>query len=357
MNPKLKQAEIAQKALCDWLAAREEMGGKPPKKIEYVFALQDEMNDNRIFFVFRFKKSALGKWLIGVSGGFPDEQSLDCDEIFSGFDEFPSDKNEAADLAFKMCDFIIQFNAREKMRGVFDEKFKLNLNYVSQTEADVDKIARQFVKTNSRFYLTVGTVDVPSGMVIVADPLCYLFGEHVIAPVLDKQIPSGSYPAEVSIYRDEMIGVRMCTARLKIKDTAAVRYELAKPVPGTAAAHLKDGDMSGFPVDAGLMCFIDADGAKDYAEFLGKWHKENPGKNHYDDYFAAFFAESDKKLPAYQREGGDFIEWANPDTGKRMVQISSGLGDGFYQCFWGYNEGGEVCELIVPMVDPDIFEN
>ncbi len=357
MNPKLKQAEIAQKALCDWLAGREEMGGKPPKKIEYVFALQDENNDNRIFFVFRFKKSALGKWLIGVAGGFPDEESRDCDEIFSGFDEFPADKNEAADLAFKMCDFIIQFNAREKMRGVFDEKFKLNLEYESRTEADVDKIARQFVKTNSRFYLTVGTVDVPSGRVIVADPLCYLFGEHVIAPVLDKQIPSGSYPAEVSIYRDEIIGIRMCTARLKIKETAAVRYELAKPVPGTAAAHLKDGDMSGFPVDAGLMCFIDADGAKDYAGFLDKWHKENPGKNHYDDYFAAFFAESDKKLPAYQREGGDFIEWANPDTGKRMVQISSGLGDGFYQCFWGYDESGGICELIVPMVDPDIFEN
>jgi len=357
MNPKLNQAEIAQKALCDWLAEREEMGGKPPKKIEYAFALQDDENDNRIFFVFRFKKSALGKWFIGVSGGFPDEESTDCNEIFSGFDEFPADKDEAVDLAFKMCDFIIQFNAREKMRGVFDEKFKQNLKYICQTEADVDKIARQFVKSNSRFYLTVGTVDVPSGKVIVADPLCYLFGEHVIAPVLKRSIPCGSYPAEVSIYRDEMIGVRMCTARLKIKDTKAVRYERAESEEDSAAFKASDGVMHGFPVDAGMMCFIDADAAKDYAEFLGKWHKENPGKNHYDDYFAAFFAESDKKLPQYQREGGDFIEWTNPDTNERMVQISSGLGDGFYQSFWGFDEDGEVCELIVPMVDPDIFEN
>ncbi len=260
-------------------------------------------------------------------------------------------------LGRKMVEFIRGFIVRGKMRGMLDKEFEQNLRYESQTEADVDKIARQFVKTNSRFYLTVGTVDVPSGRVIAADPLCYLFGDHVIAPVLEKQIPSGSYRAEVSIYRDEIIGIRMCTARLKIKETAAVRYELAKPVPGTASVRLKDGDMTGFPVDAGMMCFIDADVAKDYAGFLEKWYRENPGKNHYDDYFAAFFAESDKKLPAYQCKGGDFIEWTNPDTGKRMVQISSGLGDGFYQCFWGYDESGEVCELIVPMVDPDIFEN
>ena len=114
--------------------------------------------------------------------------------------------------------------------------------------------------------------------------------------------------------------------------------------------------MHGFPVDAGMMCFIDAGAAENFRRFLDKWHKENPGKNHYDDYFAAFFAESDKKLPAYQREGGDFMEWTNPDGGERMVQIASGFGDGFYQSYWGFDETGEVCELIVPMVDPDLFD-
>lgn len=347
-----KQKDIARKALCEWLAEQEEMDGKPPKKIEFAFALKDDQNNDLIFFVFKFKKNALGKYLIGIAGGFPDEESTDCSAVFSGLDEFPSDKDEAVELAFRMIDFILQFNAREKIQAVFEQ----NLKYISKTEVDAEKIARQFVKTETRFFLTVGTVDVPSGKVIAADPLCYMFGEHVIAPVLKREIPKGSYPAEVSICRHDYIGVRMCTARLKIKDTKAVRYEQAESEEETAAAKLKDGVMHGFPVDAGMMCFIDAGAAKNYAEFLGKWHKKNPGKNHYDDYFAAFFAESDKKLPAYQREGGDFIEWTNPDSGERMVQISSGFGDGFYQSFWGFDESGDVCELIVPMVDPDIFE-
>lgn len=347
-----RQRETAQTALCKWLADREEMSGKPPKKVEFAFAIRDEQNENRIFFVFKFKKSALGKYLIGIAGGFLDEESTDCSAVFSGFDEFPADEDGAIELAFKMADFIIHFNSREKIQAVFER----NLKYIGKTEVDVEKIARQFVKTQTRFFLTIGTVDVPSGKVVVADPLCYMFGEHVIAPVLVREIPKGSYPVEVSICRNEYIGIRMCTARLKIKDTAAVRYEQAKSEEETAAARLKDGVMHGFPVDAGMMCFIDAGAAKNYAEFLGKWHEENPGKNHYDDYFQAFFAESDKNLPAYQREGGDFIEWTNPDTGERMVQISSGFGDGFYRSFWGFDESGEVCELIVPMVDPDIVE-
>lgn len=348
-----KQRDIAQRALCEWLAEQDETDGKPPKKIEFAYALKDDEHGDRIFFVFRFKKSALGKWLIGIAGGFPDEESTDCSAVFSGFDEFPADKDEAVGLAFRMIDFILNFNNREKVQAIFEQ----NLKYISQTQTDVDKIARQFVKTETRFFLTVGTVDVPSGKVIVADPLCYMFGEHVIAPVLKRGIPKGSYPAEVSICRHEYVGIRMCTARLKIKDTKAVRYKLAESEEETAAFKASDGVMHGFPVDAGMMCFIDAGAAKNYADFLGKWHKENPGKNHYDDYFAALFAESDKALPAYQREGGDFIEWTNPDSGERMVQISSGFGDGFYQSYWGFDESGEVCELIVPMVDPDLFDN
>lgn len=348
-----KQRELAQNTLSEWLAGRDEMGGKPPKKIEYAFAIRDEENGNLIFFVFRFKKSAIGKTLIGIAGGFPDEESMDCPYVFSGFDEFPSDNDGAVDLAFRMTDFIVNFNAREKMQAVFAQ----NLKYIQKTEVDPEKISRQFVRTETRFFLTVGTVDVPSGKVLAADPLAYLSGEHIIAPVLEREIPKGSYPVEVSICRHKEIGIRMCTARLKIKDTAAKRYELAKSEESSAAAHFKDAIMHGFPVDAGVMCFIDADAAVNYAKFLDKWHRENPQKNHYDDYFAEFFAESDKKLPQYQREGGDFIEWANPDTGERMVQISSGFGDGFYQSFWGFDESGEVCELIVPLVDPDLYDN
>lgn len=233
--------------------------------------------------------------------------------------------------------------------------FKQNLKYISQTKLPVDIIARQFVRTQTRYWLTVGTVDFPTGKVIVADPLYYLFewGDvPVIAPVLEINIPKGSYRVDVSICRNEYAGIRMCTARLKIKDTAAVRYELALPTEESAAAKLSDGVLSGFPVDGGMMCFCDAQVAEEYRKFLSDNHINDP----YPEYFSALFAESEKKLPAYQREGGDFIEWTNPISGNRMTMISSGFGDGFYQNFWGYDELDELCELVVPMVNPDLFE-
>lgn len=235
------------------------------------------------------------------------------------------------------------------------EIFKQNLQYISQLKVDVDTIQRQFVKTESRFFLTVGTVDVPSGKVVVGDPLAYLpTGEY--CPTLELSIPAGSYPVEVSLCRSYLTGIRMCTARLKVKATTAVHYELAKAAQGTAIGKCSDGDMTGFPVEAGMMCFIDASEAQNYQQFIQDWHKENPGKNHYDDYFAHFLAESAEKLPQFQRDDGDFTEWMNPDSKKRMVMAASGFGDGLYQAFWGFDRENEICELIVPMVNPDIIE-
>ena len=268
-----KQADVALNALSEWLADEEHLG-KAPSKIE---CTMDFEMDGLKYYIFRYRKKMLGPWFIGICGGFEGNSLEHCGHIFSGMEDVYEEKT-ALDLGQRMAAFIRDFNAREQFREAIDEKFKLNLKYISQTEADVDKIARQFVKTNSRFYLTVGTADIPSGKVVVADPLCYMAGEHIIAPVLEKEIPKGSYPVEVSIYRDEFIGIRMCTARLKIKDTKAVRYECTKSEHESAAAHLADGDMSGYPVDAGMICFCDAEGAKKYAEFLEKWHKDNPRK-------------------------------------------------------------------------------
>ncbi|HAQ63387.1 MAG TPA: hypothetical protein DCR23_02885 [Ruminococcaceae bacterium] len=173
--------------------------------------------------------------------------------------------------------------------------------------------------------------------------------------MLETSVPSGTYPVDVSVCRNENIGIRMCTARLKINSAEAVKYVVANPTEESAAFIAKDGIVSGFPVDAGMMSFCDETVAKEYIAFIDEWYKKNPDKNHYDDYFAELFKESELKLPQYQREGGDFIEWSNPVTKNKIVMIASGFGDGFYQSFWGYDSNDEICELIVPLVNPDLF--
>jgi hypothetical protein len=234
--------------------------------------------------------------------------------------------------------------------------FAENLKYISACEVSAAAIAGQFVKSQSRYWLTVGTADFPTGKVVVADPLCYLpSGEF--SPTLEQTIPSGSYRVDISLFHNDTMGIRICTAKLKLKDTNAIRYVLAESTPDSAAVKNEAGMISGFPVDAGVMCICDEQVGGEFRGFTSKWQRENPCKNLYDDYFSKLFAESFEQLPAYQQEGGDFIEWANPETGRRMVFAASGFGDGFYQSFCGYDSEDALCELIVPLVNPDLFES
>lgn len=246
------------------------------------------------------------------------------------------------------------FNKKKENSFDFNKAFKQNLKYISSKKIDIKDINSQFIKTNNNFYLTVGEIDCPTGKIVISDPLAYL-SSGKFCPTLEKKVKPGKYKVEVSIFRNKYVGIRMCTARLKINNNDAIKYELANPTKDTALK-AKDGIVSGFPVDAGLISFCDEQVGIEYRTFLDKWYKENPKGNHYDDYFAKFFKESELKLPQYQREGGDFIEWKNPLTNNKLVMIASGLGDGFYQPFIGYDNNNEICEIIVPMLNPNLFK-
>lgn len=344
-----KQRQAALTAMCEWLSHPGELG-KKPAKIE----LTEEfyMEDLR-YYVFKFKKGIFGDWFLGICGGYEGDDTEHCGHVFSEMEKY--DEKTAVEAAKTMASNIREYWRRQAEMEQTRQLFNENLKYISKTEIDAETISKQFVKTESRFYLPVGSVDCPTGKIITADPLAYL-GTGKFSPRMEITVEPGVYPAEVSIVRNSHIGIRMCTARLKITDRPAVRYELAVPTEETASAQSANGVLTGFAVDAGMVCFCDAKVAEEYRQFLVKFHSDNPDANHYDDYFARLFEESYKKLPAYQREGGDFIEWKNPDTGNRLVMIASGFGDGFYQCYWGYDRDNHICDLIIPMVNPDLFD-
>lgn len=246
--------------------------------------------------------------------------------------------------------------AREAKQQQFQQRFAQNLKYISQTEIDVETIEKQFVRDGRHDHMPVGKAHFPTGRIVVADPLAYL-PANKYAPELETRIPKGTYPVDVSIYRNADIGIRMCTVRLKVKNTKPVKYVCAVPTNESAAVSSGGKALSGFPVDAGMVTICDAKVAEEYREFLDRWHRENPGKNHYDDYFAAFFAQSYEMFPTMQRKGGDFIVWINPIHHRNMPMVASGFGDGFYQSYIGYDDNQEVCQIIVPMVNPELFED
>lgn len=243
------------------------------------------------------------------------------------------------------------FNNKKKEFS-FDEAFRANLKYISNSFINSKDIDSQFVDNR---YVTVGNIDIISGRVVVSDPLAYL-PTGKFSPTLDVIVPNGKYRVEVSVINNKYIGIRMCTVRLKIRDSSAVRYEIANSIKGTACFEAKDGDASGFPVDAGMVTICDEEVAKEYQKFIDSWHLEHPNGNHYDDYFAKIFKDSYDNNPKYQRSDGDFIEWTIPGTNHNMVMIASGLGDGLYQSFIGYDKDGDICDIIIPMINPKLFE-
>lgn len=249
-----------------------------------------------------------------------------------------------------------QVKAREQQKpSNLEETFEKNLKFISNDTMNVDFVKKIFDDSSDGSFpnlrqFTMGECEFKTGKVITSDPLFYLKNPKEVF-IKEKSIAPGKYPIQVAVLDSDVAGRRIVGARLKVNEKEAVRYELAKCLME------KDGEFkttyAGFPVECGMGCFCDEQAAKSYWNFLSKWYQEHENGNIYDDYFASLFAESYQKAPEYQREGGDLLMWNNPIDNSQIAMFASGLGDGYYTDFWGIDETGEVCELIVIFLNPE----
>ena len=88
-----------------------------------------------------------------------------------------------------------------------------------------------------------------------------------------------------------------------------------------------------------------------YCDWDEQWCKDNPDNNTYDGYFAALFDENYHRHPEYQRAGGDWLNWQVPGTEYHIPIFQSGFGDGTYPVYWGIDENGEICQLVIQFID------
>ncbi|MDR0314331.1 MAG: DUF4241 domain-containing protein, partial [Oscillospiraceae bacterium] len=186
------------------------------------------------------------------------------------------------------------------------DAFQSNLEFIQSEHFSADDIKRLFESCDNQVCFSMGEVDFPTGKVIVADPLVYLYNTEYSQP-LNHTIPQGSYQVYISVHDSDVAGLRIVAAKLKITQKDAIRYEIAMPQGTTIEQLNQPGILAGFGVDAGLASFCDARTAVEYREFLDQWSIQNPNGNYYDDYFASFFAQSYDRLPQVQRREGDFI--------------------------------------------------
>ncbi len=242
---------------------------------------------------------------------------------------------------------------REPVKHPAQIAFEKNLKFLNQGSYSLDFFESLFKESEKMRLLRAGEVDFPTGEVVLADPLAYLGSKY--ETVLDQKIPAGTYPVELSVCLSRIAGLRFAAARLLVSEGEAVRYEIAMPKGKKREDWELAGALTFFGVDTGLACFADVQVSGEYREFFEKWQQENPGKNKYTDYFEELFQKSYEAYPEFQNPGGSFLAWQMPESGRRIVLFSSGMGDGIYSGYWGIGEKGEAVSLTIVFMNPEYF--
>ena len=212
---------------------------------------------------------------------------------------------------------------REKVKSPFMIAFEKNLSFLRKDEYSKEFIENLFTESDRISLHTVGEVDFPTGQVIIADPLCYLHSEEN-RKILDRTIPIGKYEVELAILNSKTISKRVVGARLKIRNDKIIHYEQTQNISSS---------FNGFGVDAGLASFCDASVAEEYTKFYSN-----------NNYFIKLL------------QGKQFIDWEIPGTNHKIAMFETGFGDGYYMSLYGLNEKDEVCELVIPFINPELID-
>jgi hypothetical protein len=194
--------------------------------------------------------------------------------------------------------------------------------------------------------MEIGNVSLPSGKVVVRDPLVSLNANQ--SPYF-IQAPKGNFPVTIAVVKSEDWGDRYAVVKVEFTKEKPVIYREAL-VGIEELEGVTEDDFFGFGVDAGLGCIADAE----VLPLVDQFVEEKDVDNLYDDYFAELFAQSYKANPNNQREAGDWINWTIPNTNYQIPMFASGFGDGSYPVYFAYDVNGEICGLYIQFIDIEL---
>ncbi|HAO09127.1 MAG TPA: hypothetical protein DCQ50_19585 [Chryseobacterium sp.] len=204
-----------------------------------------------------------------------------------------------------------------------------------------DEIAGQPLET-----MEIGNVSLPSGKIVVRDPLVDLNGNQ--SPYF-IQAPKGDFPVTIAVVKSEDWGDRYAVVKVEFTKEKPIVYREAL-VGIEELEGVTEDDYFGFVVDAGLGCITD----KEVLPFVDKFVDETDFDNFYDDYFAGLFEQSYKDHPKNQRDAGDWINWKVPDTNYHIPMFASGFGDGTYPVYFAYDNNNSICGLYIQFIDIEL---
>lgn len=176
-----------------------------------------------------------------------------------------------------------------------------------------------------------GALHITSGRIVACDPLV----QPERQPFARELRARGAFPVET--LHD---GGRIALAVLWLRDRSSVRaadlrWDMAL-IEGESTDTLGDDEFFGYPVDAGVGCFMDADAEAAIAE-RDRREAESPD---YGSYY-------DNVLSGEMGDADTADHWPlGPGSANNAVIFRSGWGDGSYPSFWALDAAGEPVALV-----------
>ena len=179
--------------------------------------------------------------------------------------------------------------------------------------------------------LSCGPLQITSGRVVACDPLV----QPERQPFARELQARGAFPVEVLHDKG-----RHALAVLWLRDRSNVRvadlnWQMAL-IEGESLETLGDDEFYGYPVDAGVGCFMDPDAAAAMAERDKREAATPDFVSYYDDVLEGEMGDANV-VDHYP---------LGPGSASNMVIFRSGWGDGSYPSFWALDAAGEPVALV-----------
>jgi hypothetical protein len=177
----------------------------------------------------------------------------------------------------------------------------------------------------------------PTGRVVACDPLAYFNPQP-----FTRACPPGRYSVFLHLLPEEG---RIAYAELRLSPAAVARWEMAV-VAGQDPATLVADEIFGYPVSAGLGCFMDATTVAllDQHDADLQTQLGDDYISYYDDYMAeqlendAFAGHEHCLLQPYA------------DQPNNVAVCQSGYGDGFYATYLGLDAAGQPVKFVTEFI-------
>jgi Protein of unknown function (DUF4241) len=219
-----------------------------------------------------------------------------------------------SDNISKVEDIAIKVKQPEIKRMLaYPEVFELA--YIKGTTVLADSVPVVF------YTHEIGKLKIKSGKIIACDPAN--LGNH---KAFTQTFPIGEYPVQLSVakYNDDE---RVAFSRIYFSNKPVKHWDVAL-LPGQKSVSLKDSIIYGHSIDFGTGVFADEVISKNFATISDtEWKK-------------MFIAEMNKNAR-------NTWSYNLHEVGKLNVAVfSTGLGDGYYATYIGYDENNNVCRLL-----------